>query len=140
MRALFLAILALVGADARADDLSPGLWQMTVETRMPSTPGFAPAPVQVNQCFTAEDARNPERLLGQIANPGASGCTYTSKSYSGNTFSFTMQCAGAFAIESSGRVRFTSDSMDGTIDGTANVGGNTVQMQNRISARRVGGC
>lgn len=135
-----MAALALACSAARADDVLPGLWQMTVETRMPATPGFAPAPVQVDQCFTAEDARNPERLLGQMANPGASGCNYTSKSYSGSTLRFTMQCAGAFAIESRGRVSFTSDSMDGTIDGTANVGGNAVQMQNKISGRRLGAC
>ena len=36
-----------------------------------------------------------------------------------------MQCAGTYAIKASGRVSFTADTMQGTIE---------------ISARRLGGC
>ena len=79
-------------------------------------------------------------MLGGVSNPGASGCKYTDKSYSGNTFSFTMQCEGNFAIKASGQVSYTADTMNGTIESTANVAGKPVQTQNKISARRLGSC
>jgi hypothetical protein len=121
-------------------DVSPGLWEITMETRVPSEPGFAPPPFTIQQCVSAEDARDPSRLLGQMSTPGASNCEYSNKSYSGNSFSFSMQCAGSYGIQSTGRVSFTADTMDGTIESTANVGDKPVQTQNKISARRLGGC
>ena len=51
-----------------------------------------------------------------------------------------MQCAGTYEIKASGRVSFTADTMQGMIDSTANLGGKPVQTQNKISARRLGGC
>ena len=142
MKAALLRVAALLAlsAPAMAADISPGLWEITMETRVASAPGFAPAPFHLTQCFTAEDARDPEKAIARVANPGATDCTYTEKNYSGSTLDFAMQCAGTFAIQSRGRISFSSDSMDGTIDSKANVGGGVVDTQNRVSARRVGGC
>ena len=134
------ALLALVSHPALSADISPGLWEIMMETRVAASPDFAPGPFKLNQCLTAADARNPERVLGQVANPGAQGCEYTDKNYSGNTLTFTMRCSGSFAIQSRGRVSYSSDAMDGTITATANVGGKVVETQNRISAHRLGGC
>jgi hypothetical protein len=125
---------------SRAADLSPGLWEITMETRVAATPGFAPPPFRITQCFSAEDTRDPARLLGQIANPGAAGCTYSKRDYSGNSLSFAMECAGTFAIVSTGQVSFSTDTMEGSITATANVGGTSVETQSKMSARRVGGC
>ena len=127
-------------AGAQAQDISPGLWQLSVETRVSAAPGFAPAPYTLNQCFTAADARDPSRVLGGVANPGASDCTYTDKAYRGNTFRFTMQCGGAFAISTRGEVSFTATTLDGTITASADVGGQKTEFSNRISGRRIGGC
>jgi hypothetical protein len=134
----FAAAIAAPGSFAA--DISPGLWDISMETRVAATPGFAPAPFHLTQCLAAADERNPGRLLSQIANPGASGCTYGERSYSGNSLSFTMQCAGSFAITSRGQVTFTADTMDGSITATANVGGTSVETQNKVSAHRVGAC
>ena len=68
-----------------------------METRVPADPGFAPPPFKRTQCLTAQDAADPSRLIAGLANPGASGCTYTDKRYSGSTFVFSMQCTGTFA-------------------------------------------
>ena len=125
---------------ALAADVSPGSWEITMETRVPAEPGFAPPPFQITQCLTDADARDPSRVLGGVSNPGATGCNYSDKSYSGNTFTFSMQCAGTYEIKASGRVSFTADTMQGMIDSTASVGGKPVQTQNKISARRLGGC
>ena len=135
-----LFVIGLASTVALAADVSPGSWEITMETRVPAEPGFAPPPFQITQCLTDADARDPSRVLGGVSNPGASSCNYSDKSYSGNTFSFSMQCAGAYEIKASGRVSFTADTMQGMIDSTANVGGKPVQTQNKISARRLGGC
>ena len=139
MAKTLLALIFMSNA-ALADDISPGSWQIMMETRVPAEPAFAPPAFQLTQCLTAEDARDPSRVLGGVSNPGASGCNYTDKSYSGNTFSFAMACGGAYGIKASGRIAFTANSMDGTIQSTANVAGKPVETQNKISARRLGGC
>lgn len=132
--ALFMTIPAL------AQDIAPGLWQLTMETRVAATPGFSPAPYTLNQCLTAADARDPSRVLGGVANPGATGCTYRDKGYSGNTFRFTMECAGTLGIRTRGEVSFTSSTLDGTITATADLGGQKVEFSNRISGKLLGGC
>ncbi|MCX7142259.1 MAG: DUF3617 family protein [Proteobacteria bacterium] len=92
------------------------------------------------QCLSAADTKDPSALLGGMSSPGASGCTYSNKTYSGNTFRFSMQCSGSFAIQSQGAVSFTADSMNGTITATADVGGRKTELSNKVSARRIGGC
>ena len=144
MRTLLIAIAssaaALAASGSIAADISPGLWEITMETRVAANPGFAPAPFRMTQCLSAEDARDPARLLGQIANSGASGCSYSDRNYLGNTLTFTLQCAGSYGIASRGQVAFTADTMDGSITATADLGGSSVETQNRVSARRIGGC
>ena len=135
-----LLALIFMSTAAFADDISPGSWQITMETRVPAEPGFAPPPFQLTQCLTADDARDPSRVLGTVSNPGATGCNYTDKSYSGNTFTFAMTCGGGYGIKASGSVSFTANSMDGAIHSTANIGGKSVETQNKISARRLGNC
>jgi hypothetical protein len=137
---IVLIAAGLMSNAALADDISPGSWQISMETRVPAEPGFAPPAFQITQCLTAEDARDPSRVLGGVSNPGAMGCAYTNKSHSGNTFSFAMQCEGSDAIKAAGRVSYTADTMNGTIESTANVLGKPVQTENKISARRLGGC
>ena len=135
-----LLALIFMSSAALADDIAPGSWQIMMETRVPAEPSFAPPAFQLTQCLTAEDARDPSRVLGGVSNPGASGCNYTDKSYSGNTFTFAMTCGGGYGIKASGRIAFTANSMDGTIQSTATVAGKPVETQNKISARRLGGC
>lgn len=135
-----LLVLIFMSTAALADDISPGSWQIMMETRVPAEPSFAPPAFQLTQCLTAEDARDPSRVLGGVSNPGASGCNYTDKSYSGNTFTFAMTCGGGYGIKASGRIAFTANSMDGTIQSTATVAGKPVETQNKISAKRLGGC
>ena len=144
MRLLLLTLFAFEAAVACAPcfaaDMSPGLWEITVETRVPAMPDFAPAPVTLKQCLTAADTLDPSKVLGGVANPGATGCTYTDKTYAGNTFRFSMQCAGSFALQSQGEVTFSADAMSGSITALANLGGEKTELSNKISARRLGGC
>jgi hypothetical protein len=140
-----LAILTAVQAAAfctpgLAADMSPGLWEITLETRIAAQPGFVPEPVRLQQCLTAADVRDPSALLGAMANPGASGCIYSDKAYAGDSFRFSMQCSGSLAIHSHGEVTFSADAMSGSISAVANAGGEKIELDNKVSARRLGGC
>ena len=132
--ALILAIPAICSAQT---SIAPGLWQITVQT---GSAAVAMPPIQVNQCLTAADAADPSKLLGSVANPGASGCSYSNRSYAGNMFSFAMTCEGTLAIKASGSVSFTATNLSGTINTSANINGQPVDMKNAISAQRVGDC
>lgn len=128
--ALLLTIPGICSAQAT---ISPGLWQISLQSK-------EMASVQVDQCLTAADANDPSKLLGSIANPGASGCSYTDKRYSGNTFSFAMTCSGALAIKATGTVSFTAITMSGTISTNASINGQAVDMKNTVKAQRIGDC
>ena len=132
--ALMLAIPAICSAQT---SIAPGLWKITLQS---SSAAVAMPPIQVNQCLTTADAADPSKLLGSVANPGASGCSYSNRTYTGNTFSFAMTCEGTLAIKATGSVSFTATSLSGTIDTSANISGQPVDMKNVISAQRVGEC
>ena len=134
IQALLLAIPAICSAQT---SIAPGLWQITLQT---GSAAVAMPPIQVNQCLTAADAADPSKLLGSVANPGASGCSYSNRNYVGNMFSFAMTCEGTLAIKTSGSVSFTANSLSGTINTSANINGQPVDMKNAISAQRTGDC
>jgi hypothetical protein len=134
-----LAIILTAPGICWSQDLSPGLWQISVQAKSAAIQTDT-APLQVSQCLTAEDAKDPSKLMGSITSPDASGCTYSNKSYSGNTFHFTMECTGTFAIKATGDVSFTSSTLSGTISTSATVSGQQLEMSNSVSAQRIGGC
>jgi hypothetical protein len=140
-KALFAAALALATPLAFSQDVAPGLWEITMETRVPADAGFQPPPYKMTQCITADTAKDPGMLFSQMGNPGASNCRYQDRNYhGGNTFTFAMTCSGMYQLRSKGQVAFTKDTMDGTVTAIANVGDKDVETQNKLTARRVGGC
>jgi hypothetical protein len=134
-----LAIILIAPGICWSQDLSPGLWQISVQTK-PAAIQTDMAPLQISQCLTAEDAKDPSKLMGTITSPNASGCTYSNKSYSGNTLHFTMKCTGTFAIKATGDVSFTSTTLSGTINTFATVSGQQLEMSNSVSAQHIGDC
>ena len=135
------AALALAAPVASAQDVSPGLWEITMETRVPADSGFQPPPYTMKQCIDPATAKDPGQLFSVMGNPGASNCRYQDRNYHGNnSFTFAMTCQGTYQLRSSGKVDFTKDTMDGTVTAIANIGDRDVETQNKLTARRVGGC
>lgn len=137
---LQVILLQLVAFPVLADDLSPGLWEITLESRVAAEAGWTPAPFNLTQCLKTSDAQDPSRLISSIAVPGATGCSYTERNYTGSTFRFALDCPGAYGLKTRGSVSFAADSLSGSITALANVGGQATEMQNRVSGKRVGGC
>lgn len=133
-----LAAMAMTAAFA--EDPSPGLWEITMDSRVPVDTGWAPAPLGVTQCLTASDARDPSSLVGSMSTPGATGCSYTERSYSGSTFRFAVECSGSYGLKSRGSVTFGAVSFDGNITATVTLNGQATEFQNRVSGKRVGDC
>ena len=137
---LMLLIAGATTSLAIADDLTPGLWEITMESRAPNETGWKPTPFNLTQCLTASDAKDPSRLVSSISTSGASGCNFTERSYSGGNFRFALDCAGSFGLKTRGTMTFGASSFSGTLIASGNVGGQATEFQNRVSGRRVGGC
>ena len=136
-----LSLFALPALPALAADqvISPGLWQISVQSQSVLIPLTLP-PVQTQRCVKPEDAKDPSAMLGGVSARGASNCTYSDKGYSGSTFHFAMQCEGTLSIHAQGQVSFTPTTIDGTIDSSSLINGQPVQLRNAVSAQRIGAC
>lgn len=135
---LALCALAMAGV-ARAEDLLPGLWELSLEAKVESEPGFRPGPMKVNQCL-AKDATDPSALLGPVASAGATDCTYAKKSYSGQDFRFTMECAGTFELTTTGEVTFSATTLRGVLTTSSEIEGRKVVFHSTLSGHRLGDC
>ena len=138
---LAVAVLMLASPLAMAQDVEPGLWQISLETRVPSEPGFVPPSYTITQCINKQDAKEPGMLFSQMGNPGAHDCRYQDRNYhGGNSFTFAMTCKGTYQLRSKGEMTFTKTSMDGTVSAVATINEKDVETQNKLSARRLGDC
>jgi len=137
--ALGLCIFGLAGV-ARAEDLAPGLWELSLEAKVDAEPGFQPGPITVNQCVSKSDTRDPSKLLAPIASAGASGCNYSEKSYVGQKFRFAMQCSGTLELKTTGEVTFSATALRGTLTTSSSIDGKTVELKSTLVGRRLGDC
>jgi len=131
--------VAPLAALAQSNTLAPGQWQISVQTQAAGMP-MPMAPVEVSQCLSEHDAQDPSKILGAVSSPEASNCVYADKGYEGANFHFSMQCSGTLALQAHGRFAFTATSLNGTIDATASIGGQPVELSNVVTAQRVGDC
>ena len=131
-RALLAALIAFAGG-AHAD-IEPGRWEMTVTTSVEGMPGGM-APVTQARCLTPEDARDPSRLIGAGA-----GCEFSNRRDTGSEITFNVACTGQVPMSGSGAVRYSAQSVDGTLELTANLGNQSLLTRSRLSGKRLGDC
>ena len=131
MRKLCLAMLA--AASPVLADVEPGNWELTVTTAVDGMPA-ALAPVTRARCITAEEARDPSRLVG------GADCQFSNRRDSGSEISFDVACGGQLPMRGSGAVRYTAQSIDGTLNISADTGGQKIMTRSRIAGRRLGAC
>jgi hypothetical protein len=125
---------------ARAEDIAPGLWELSLEARVDAEPDFQPGPMTLNQCVTADDARDPSKILGPLASAGASGCSYSEKRYAGQEFRFTMHCSGTLELKTTGEVTFSATMLRGMITTSSVIDGKKVEFKSALVGRRLGDC
>lgn len=139
------AALALLAASTGpfAEGIKPGLWKISLESRVAAAPGWQPEPFEMTQCLSEADAQNPDRLLAGLGEQGVSGCDFLNRDYSGSSVKFDLSCGGQLGLTGHGEMMFTDTSMDGTIDvsfADAGQGGERTAMQNRLRAVYLGNC
>jgi hypothetical protein len=130
----FLFFMGLAWCGTLLAQVQPGQWELTVTGDMEGKP-LGPAKRQ--QCFSEEDARNPERVLG------ASGtCEFSNRQELGGTLIFDVKCGGALPMSGRGRIRHDADTFEGDLDLTVEAQGATPSMglRTKISGKRLGAC
>ena len=135
-------------AGGAAFAMNPGEWEMTVQMVRMSAPGVpagampqAPA-TTVRTCLTPEQASQPTPgfLTGGGQAGADSNCTYENFSNAGGRIQGTVQCTmpeGTMRMTLDGTVTATSYEMT---QQTQMSGANQMEMENRITGRRVGDC
>jgi hypothetical protein len=86
------------------------------------------------RCITPEEARDPSRLVG------GADCQFSNQRDSGSEISFDVVCGGQVPMRGSGTVRYTAQNIDGTLNISADTGGQKIVTRSRIAGRRLGGC
>lgn len=135
--------MAISSLSAIAEEMLPGLWQITLTSRVAATPDWNPEPFQLTQCLTEQDVQNPDRLLTGLSTSGASGCAFSNRHAAGQHLDFAVRCDGALGIEGQGAVDFTTTTVKGVLtvrftaldDATA-----PLEMQNQLQATYQGPC
>ncbi len=137
------AVWMAISLPTMAEEIRPGLWQITLTSRVAETPDWQPEPFQLTQCLTEQDAQNPDRLLTGLSTSGASGCEFSNRQAAGQHLRFAVRCAGTLGIEGQGAVDFTATTVKGVLtiraasgDGSAAL----IEMQNQLQATYLGPC
>lgn len=136
---LCVGVLALANV-AAADDLAPGLWELSLEARVEAEPDFHPGPFTVNQCLTKHDTSDLSKVLAPLTTEGAGDCNYSEKRYAGKTFRFALQCSGTLQLKTTGEVTFSATALQGTLTTSSAIDGKTVEFTSVIAGRRLGDC
>jgi hypothetical protein len=142
MRAIQILIVVVpfvLGCGARADDIQPGLWKISLESSVAASPDWRPEPFVLTQCLTESDARDPARLLTGLGGGGVSGCEFFDENRSAGRLSFSIRCGGELGVKGRGEMSFAATRLDGTLD--ANLGeAEKVDMRNKLHATYLGPC
>jgi hypothetical protein len=125
-----LSGMALLGLMISAPVMAAGsdeLWEMTVKM---DTPGMSMPAMTHNSCLPKGAAYKPEKDQQQ------KNCEVTDLKVSGTKTSWKMHCTGKDAMDGSGEVTRTAD----TINGSMKMSMQDMQMTQVISGKRIGTC
>ena len=131
MKKILIGVV-LSGATISSSVWSAGsdeLWEMKTKMDMPGM-SMAMPEMTHTVCLPKGGAYKPEK------SPQQKNCEMTDMKVSGNKTSWKMKCTGKDAVEASGEVTRTADSMNGTIKMSMK----DMNMTQVISGKRVGTC
>jgi hypothetical protein len=138
-----LLLSLAVSLPAHAEDIRPGLWRITLSSRVDAAPGWHPEPFELTQCLDAEDAKNPDKLLAGVGTTGASGCDFSNRKYTGGHLSFDVSCPGTLGLRGHGEMDFSATRLDGTLEARfadTVMAESQIAMQNQLHAEYLGEC
>jgi hypothetical protein len=134
--AVFAIAIAVAALAASAPALAQGkddLWEVTMKMEMPGMPMAMPP--QVHRVCVAK-AHKDEDLI-----PTRGNCRVLDSRRTGNKVSYRMSCTGDEPMEVSGETTYGSDtSYEGRMRMTSTSAGQSMEMAQTYSGKRVGGC
>lgn len=133
VRTLVVALAAAIAAPAAAQTILAGQWQ--IRLTQPGIPGGQG--IVATQCVSAVQAQDPA-VIAQRVRPRAD-CIVTTQPSGEGAYAWTLECPQS-GMRGRGQMHYTSSAMQGEIHSTTPVGGATIDMTQRITARRVGPC
>ncbi len=133
---LLVCLLQAFVSPVYADDVSPGLWSFTLTVTaagMDNELGH----YTKTQCFTQEDAQNPDKLFAEMGG----GCTFGDKHLQDSRFTFSVQCSGVVPMRGEGEVSFSANSLEGNLVIQAEVPDmGQLKTKSRVTGSRLGDC
>lgn len=133
--AILASTLLSSTAAAAAEDMqiSPGMWQIQITSKMPMLP--QPTVKSLQQCFTASQI-SPDKIM-----QNSNDCEFTDVQSSRSQVSWKMHCVGHGGnMTGSGRFNSRGDSMDGTLQMSMEMQGQQITMDHQWSGKRIGDC
>jgi len=130
-------LLALAAAPAATAGVQAGKWQLIVDVSLAQ--GAAPAgPIVETRCISEAEAAHPEQLLAQT---GHERCVFSEARDTGAEYTFSVACQGGpVPITGHGLVRYTADTLDGTIDLVVEQSNLKITTHSKVRGRRLGSC
>lgn len=130
------AVLLTACAPAFAAQLQPGEWEINSTT---TSPLFGTAQSSVfKYCVTREDAEHPEAWMARQSEKGE--CKLTPGKSTADSMTWQMSCPKTH-LTGSGSARLTGPATaEGEMKLSGNFQGHAVQMNTRMSGRRLGPC
>lgn len=122
--------------------VQPGLWEFTMDAKVPAKPDFSFPAQSKTQCLTQAEADDPSGLLsGQAGVPkGVGACSYGRSSVSGGVLTFELSCSGDLRLASSGTARISASSIEGDIVTSMMAADGMVEFHSHLTGRRLGPC
>lgn len=106
---------------------------MTME--MAGMPQAMP-PTKMQQCYRPEEVQDLRKTVPQQKE----NCKLSDWKQLGNKVSWKMNCGGESTMSLVGNVTYAGDRYNGVIKSTMNHGGQSMDMTQKIDARRIGDC
>jgi hypothetical protein len=132
-----LAVASLAYVPPALAGVQPGKWELTVDVSLSQGSGRT-GPIVETRCISEDEARNPQRIL---AESGHEACIFTDARDSGAEYTFAVECRGGpVPVHGNGRVGYTAQTLDGTIDLIAEQPNLRIVTHSSVKGRRLGSC
>jgi hypothetical protein len=139
MKLRFLAPLiplAVLATGASAAEMLPGLWEITMKMEMPGMPMAMP-PQVARHCYTPQDVKEGRKTIPRSEDKN---CKITNHKVSGSTVTWSIECTGEHAMTGTGTMTLGATSYSGTGKSKMKEGGETMEMIQTMTGKRLGDC
>ncbi|MBI3374735.1 MAG: DUF3617 family protein [Betaproteobacteria bacterium] len=128
-------VLGVCAAQAAPPNMRPGMWEITTSVEMPGLPTQMP-PQSIRHCYKAEDLKESRDTL-----PADKTCKVDEFRQEGNTVRWKMSCKGDEGpMSGSGEIAYAGHSYSGTVAMAGKAGGQSFNVTQKYSGRRIGDC